>query len=132
MSMYRQIWLALILTTLLSLAGALLASTFSARSYLEDQLRMKNADNAASLALSLSQRKVDAIEIDLVVSALFDNGHYELIKVVDPHGKEIVSHTAMSTDFDAPLWFVHCLPLFSAPGQAQISNGWNQVGTITV
>lgn len=132
MSMYRQIWLALILTTLLSLVGALLASTISARNYLEEQLRMKNTDNAASLALSLSQRKVDAIEIDLAASAMFDNGHYELIKVVDPHGQEIVSHSATSDEFGAPLWFVHSLPLTSAPGTAQISNGWNQVGTITV
>lgn len=132
MSMYRQIWLALILTTLLSLVGALLASTFSARIYLEEQLRMKNADNAASLALSLSQHKSDPVEIDLTVSALFDNGHYELIKVVDPHGKEIASHAAANNAYDAPLWFVHWLPLYSAPGTAQISNGWNQVGTVTV
>lgn len=132
MSMYRQIWLALILTTLLSLVGALLASTLSARSYLEEQLRMKNADNAASLALSLSQRKVDAMEIELAVAALFDNGHYESINVVDPRGNEIAARTANSTEFDAPRWFVHAIPLFSAPGKAQISNGWNQVGTITV
>ena len=132
MSMYRQILLSLFLTTLLSLAGGLLASTLSARGYLEEQLRMKNADNAASLALSLSQRKVDAIEIELAVAALFDNGHYELIRVVDPHGKEIVSRSAIETGYDAPLWFVRCLPLASAPGQAQISNGWNQVGTITL
>jgi diguanylate cyclase (GGDEF)-like protein len=132
MSMYRQIWLALILTTLLSLAGALLASTLSARNYLEEQLRMKNTDNAASLALSLSQRKADAVEIDLAVSALFDNGHYESIKVVDPLGKEIAARAATSDEFDAPLWFVHALPLFSAPGMAQVSNGWNQVGTVTI
>ncbi|HEY8024221.1 MAG TPA: EAL domain-containing protein [Burkholderiaceae bacterium] len=132
MSMYRQIWLALILTTILSLAGGLLASTLSARSYVEEQLRMKNADNAASLALSLSEKKADAIEIELTVAALFDNGHYELIQVVDPHGREIVKRTAMSSGYDAPTWFVRCLPLFSAPGEAKISNGWNQVGTVTV
>jgi EAL domain-containing protein (putative c-di-GMP-specific phosphodiesterase class I)/GGDEF domain-containing protein len=132
MSMYRQIWLSLILTTVLSLVGGVLASTLSARGYVEEQLRMKNADNAASLALSLSQRKVDAVEIELTVAALFDNGHYESIRITDPHGKEMVSRTAISSEYDAPLWFVRCLPLFSAPGQAQISNGWNQVGTVTV
>ncbi len=132
MSMYRQIWLSLILTAVLSLAGGLLASTLSARSYLEDQLRMKNEDNAASLALSLNQQKADAMAIQLTVSALFDNGHYELIRVVDPNGKEIVAKKMMSTTYDAPLWFVRSLPLNSEPGHAQINNGWNQVGTVTL
>jgi len=132
MSMYRQIWLALILTTILSVAGGLLASTLSARGYVEEQLRMKNADTAASLALSLGQKKADPIEIELAVAAMFDNGHYELIQVVDPHGKEIVKRTAISNGYDAPLWFVRAIPLLSAPGEAQISNGWNQVGTVTV
>jgi EAL domain-containing protein (putative c-di-GMP-specific phosphodiesterase class I)/GGDEF domain-containing protein len=132
MSMYRQIWLSIILTAVLSLAGGLLASTLSARSYLEDQLRMKNEDNAASLALSLSQRKADAMEIQVTVAALFDNGHYELIRVIDPNGKEIVSKNATSNAYDVPSWFVHSLPLISEPGHAQINNGWNQVGTITL
>ncbi len=132
MSMYRQIWLSLILTAVLSLAGGLLASTLSARSYLEEQLRMKNEDNAASLALSLSQRKSDAMEINLTVSALFDNGHYDLIKVVDPMGREIVTKKTLTQSYDAPLWFVHSLPLISEPGHAQINNGWNQVGTVTL
>lgn len=132
MSMYRQIWLSLILTAVLSLAGGLLASTLSARSYLEDQLRMKNEDNAASLALSLSQRKADAMEIQLTVAALFDNGHYDLIRVVDPNGKDIVTKKTTEVSYDAPQWFVHSLPLISEPGHAQINNGWNQVGTITI
>lgn len=132
MSMYRQIWLSLILTAALSLAGGLLASTLSARSYLEDQLRIKNEDNAASLALSLSQRKADAMEIQLTVSALFDNGHYDLIRVVDPNGKDIVTKKSTETNYDAPLWFVHSLPLISEPGHAQINNGWHQVGTVTL
>jgi len=132
MSMYRQIWLSLILTAVLSLAGGLLASTLSARSYLEDQLRMKNEDNAASLALSLSQRKADAMEIQLTVAALFDNGHYDLIRVVDPNGKDIVIKKSTEVSYDAPLWFVHSLPLISEPGHAQINNGWNQVGTVTI
>jgi hypothetical protein len=59
MSMYRQLWLAIIVSMLLALVGSLLASLLSARSYLEQQLSMKNADNAAALALSLSQQNPD-------------------------------------------------------------------------
>lgn len=57
MSMYRQLWLAIIISTLLALGGSLLASTFSARGYLQSQLSIKNTDNAAALALALSQKQ---------------------------------------------------------------------------
>lgn len=130
--MYRQIWLSLILTALVSLAGGLLASTLSARSYLSDQLRSKNEDNAASLALSLSQRKADNMEIQLSVSALFDRGHYESIQVSDPSGAVIVSRKSSAEQFAVPDWFVRSLPLRSEPGRAQINNGWQQVGMIVV
>ncbi|TDK65485.1 bifunctional diguanylate cyclase/phosphodiesterase [Sapientia aquatica] len=132
MSMYRQIWLSLLLTAALSLAGGLLASTYSARGYLEDQLRIKNSDNAASLALSLGQHGQDPVDIKLAVAAMFDNGHYELIRVVDPHGVEVVARKANTEIYDAPMWFVNLVPLRSLPGEAQISNGWNQVGKVTI
>ena len=104
MSMYRQIWLSLLLTAALSLAGGLLASTYSARGYLEDQLRIKNSDNAASLALSLGQHGQDPVDIKLAVAAMFDNGHYELIRVVDPHGVEVFNNGGFHHALVASLW----------------------------
>lgn len=132
MSMYRQLWLAIILSMLLALAGSLLASLFSARAYLEQQLSMKNADNAAALALSLSQQQADAVPIELAVSALFDSGHYESILVRDPHGRPLVERLAPPGDAGAPEWFIDRLPIRAEPGEAQITNGWQQVGTVVL
>ncbi len=132
MSMYRQMWLAIFLSTLLALMGGLLASTLNARTYLSDQLNLKNNDNATALALALSQQNADTVMIELTVSALFDSGHYELIRVVDPLGKIIVERAASGAGQTVPAWFVDLLPLTVAPGQAQISNGWNQTGTLTL
>lgn len=132
MSMYRQLWLAIIISTLLALGGSLLASTFSARGYLQSQLSIKNTDNAAALALALSQSNPDAVSVELAVAALFDSGHYELIRVIDPMGKVIVERIAEIDELDAPAWFVRRLPITAAPGMAQISNGWKQFGTVTL
>lgn len=132
MSMYRQLLLAVIVSTLLALVGGLLGSTLNARSYLQEQLRMKNEDNAAVLALSLSQKTSDAVEVELTVAALFDSGHYELVRVIDPHGKVIVERIAPAGQFDAPEWFARLLPIRPTPGQARISNGWKQVGTVVL
>jgi len=132
MSMYRQLWLAIITSMLLALGGSLLASMLSARGYLQSQLSIKNTDNASALALSLSQNNPDAVTVELAVSALFDSGHYELIRIVDPLGKTLVERTAPLGDVGAPEWFVRRLPIRAVPGVAQISNGWKQFGTVTL
>jgi len=53
MSMYRKLWLTITLSMLVALGVSLFASLLNARDYLEEQLSMKNRDNAAALALAL-------------------------------------------------------------------------------
>ncbi len=132
MSMYRQLWLAIIVSTVLALCGSMLASMLSARSYLESQLSIKNTDNASALALSLSQGEPDKVMVELVVSSLFDGGHYERISVTDPAGAVMVERVAPESDQDAPRWFARVLPIRANPGMAQISSGWKQFGTVTL
>ncbi|MDR0441495.1 MAG: diguanylate cyclase, partial [Candidatus Accumulibacter sp.] len=132
MSMYRQLWLAIITSMLFALGGSLLASLLSARSYLETQLSQKNADNATVLALALTQGDIDVVSAELAISALFDSGHYELIRLVAPEGNTLVERLEDPDTLDAPGWFVQALPLRADPGQAQINDGWRQFGTITL
>lgn len=132
MSMFRQLWLAILASTLMALAGSLLVSMLSARSYLESQLSIKNTDNATALALSLSQSKPDDVMIELVVASLFDGGHYEVIKVTNPQGQTLVERVSTDTDLGAPAWFANLLPIRAQPGQAQISSGWSQLGVVTL
>ena len=99
MSMYRQLWLAIISAMLLALAGSLFASMLGARAYLESQLTLKNSDNATALALSLSQGEPDPVSVELTVSALFDSGHYRLIRVTDPSDRTIVERAAEAGTF---------------------------------
>ncbi|HAY27728.1 MAG TPA: GGDEF domain-containing protein, partial [Candidatus Accumulibacter sp.] len=132
MSMYRQFWLAIVTSMLLAFGGSLVASLLSARAYLEAELSIKNADNATALALAISLSKPDAAMVELSTAALFDSGRYELIRVVDPEGATLVEKSAIPDDPDAPEWFVQLLPIAAIPGTAQISSGWEQVGTLTV
>jgi diguanylate cyclase (GGDEF)-like protein len=130
--MYRQLWIAIVASTLIAFTGSLIASLASARIYLQEQLTMKNADNAATLALSLSLKKPDIVEVELAVSALFDGGHYESIRVVDPAGRPMIERVAPPGGHDVPAWFARSLPIRATPGEARISSGWQQLGTITL
>ena len=115
---------------MIALIGSLLASTIAARSYMQDQLALKNADNALALALTLSQQQPDEILVELAVSALFDSGHYEYIEVVDPQGIVMISRREQAAETGVPGWFMKILPINAAPGEAQLSGGWIQFGSV--
>lgn len=134
MSLIRQIWLLLLATLLLAFFGSFAVWMVSARGYLETQLRLKNADNAQSLALSLSQQKGDRTAIELTAAAMFDTGFYQRITMRDAAGRVVFSREA-DADAQAPQapgWFVHLVPVVSVPGVAQVSDGWRALGSVEV
>jgi diguanylate cyclase (GGDEF)-like protein len=134
MSLFRRIWLAVIALTIAAFAGSLLVNTFTARSYLEKQLYLKNLDNATALALSMSQfREKDPVTIELLVSAQFDTGHYQEIRLTDPAGTVLVERRQESVaDLGAPAWFVRLFPIQAKPGIAHVQDGWKQFGSISL
>lgn len=133
MSLFRQLWLAVIGLTVFAFVGSLLVSVFTARNYLEQQLYMKNLDNAAALALVLTQMPAkDPVLVELMVSAQFDTGHYQEIQLIDPKRQVIVARQYTGEDLGAPKWFVNLFPLEAAAGIAQVQDGWRQFGTLKV
>lgn len=132
MSMYRQLWLSIIASALIALGASLFASLMNARGYLEQQLSMKNRDNAAALALSLNQDNSTPEDVVLAVTAQYNSGQYEQIQVIDPNGHVLVERMDKGEIHGAPGWFMRLLPIDPAPGQARITSGWTQLGTVTV
>ncbi|WP_205204834.1 bifunctional diguanylate cyclase/phosphodiesterase [Azonexus hydrophilus] len=130
MSLFRQLWLAVIVSTLIAFVGSFAVSMMTARQYLEEQLAIKNNDNAASLALSMSQMEKDPVTLELQVAALFDSGQYARIQVRDPEGLTLIKKTSPAVSDDVPAWFARLFPIASRPGSAQISTGWTQFGTV--
>lgn len=132
MSLTKQLWLAIAAIMTLAFGISLMVSVWSAKSYLEDQLRLKNLDNANSLALSMSQIEKDPVLIELLLSAQFDIGHYKQIKLTSPTGKVMIDRVSDVVIDQVPAWFVSLIPLQTEPGIAQVQDGWRQYGTLTV
>lgn len=132
MSMYRQLLLAILITSLLALVGSVVTSALSTRSYLIEQLRVKNQDNASALALSLTQISNDALKVELAVSAQFDSGNYKLVRFTDPFGKVLVEKQADDLVAGVPPWFMRLLPIQIPAGNAKVSKGWTQLGNVTL
>jgi EAL domain-containing protein (putative c-di-GMP-specific phosphodiesterase class I)/GGDEF domain-containing protein len=135
MSLIKQLWIGIALLLLFTLGGTFVISLLSAKIYLQEQLRLKNIDNANTLALSMSQMDKDPVAIELFLTAQFDAGHYEYIIFNDPNKKPIVAHsfdTDLTQSDTAPAWFGKLAKLDAAPGIAQVQDGWQQYGTLLV
>ena len=132
MSLFRQLWLAVILVTLTSFIGSFAVSMLSTRSYLEQQLHRKNIDSANALALTLSQLSKDPVTIGLPIAAMFDSGQYEAISITSPDGKVIAERVQDRIDTPVPEWFIDFFPIRAEAGRAQISDSWMQFGVIKV
>ena len=130
MSLIKQLWLAIVVVMTIAFGGSMVVSVLSARHYLEQQLQVKNIDNATALALSLSQLAKDPVMIELQVSAQFDAGHYRFIRILSPAGQVLVERAFTGQLQGAPVWFTKMIPIQASPGQAQIQDGWKQFGTV--
>ncbi|MEE9332023.1 MAG: EAL domain-containing protein [Methylophilaceae bacterium] len=132
MSLIKQLWLAIILVMSLAFSASFVINTITSKQYLEQQLQMKNTDNAVSLALSISQMEKDPVAINLMISAQFDNGHYDFIRLTDPNNQLITERIYADTNESVPTWFKNLVNIAPNAGVAQIQDGWKQYGVISL
>ncbi len=132
MSLIKQLWLAILLIMALAFGASFIINTATSKNYLEQQLEMKNTDNAVSLALSISQMEKDAVGVNLMLSAQFDNGHYEYIRLTDPNNQLMTERVSEEKDNTVPRWFKKLIHISPNPGMAQIQDGWTQYGTLSL
>jgi EAL domain-containing protein (putative c-di-GMP-specific phosphodiesterase class I) len=130
MSLMRQVAWLVLGVVLAALVGAVGLSTVSAQKLMGTQLELKNADNAQALALALSQQRGDRELMKLLVSAQFDTGAYEFVRWRAATGEILFERSEAPRPGQAPAWFRALLPIQAAPGVAQLSNGWNAIGSV--
>ncbi|WP_280548344.1 MULTISPECIES: EAL domain-containing protein [unclassified Halomonas] len=132
MSLIKQLWLTIVVLLLLAFGGSLFIGISSSRAYIEQEVRIKNADNANALALTMSQMPKDPVTLELLVAAQFDTGHYRRVELRDPLGEIIEQRRAGEAIEDVPAWFVDLVRFEVPPGQAVVQDGWRQFGTLTL
>ncbi|MCL1824658.1 MAG: EAL domain-containing protein [Betaproteobacteria bacterium] len=148
MSLIKQLWIAIAVVTLLALGGSLVVSTLNARQYLEQQLNIKNSDNATVMSLAVSfllynnsdheKAKTASTDDDLkgivntMLSSQFDTGYYRQIRLVAPDDAVIADFHFDKPIENVPAWFVKLASIKEHPGVAHVQNGWHQFGMLTV
>lgn len=132
MSLVKQLWLIILGLLVLAFGGSLFIGVTSSHDYIEREIRLKNADNANALALTMTQMPKDDVTLELLVSAQFDTGHYRLIELRTPSGELIERRQAEAGIDGVPGWFVDVIDFDVPPGQAGIQDGWRQFATLTL
>jgi len=135
MSLLKQLLLSVSIAVIGILLGTLAFSIEGARSYLTEQLQNQSENAASSLALSLSQpANQDPVTRELLMAALFDTGQFSAIRLVSPDEQVLFEREKKAVDIAgrAPEWFAHLLPLPQPLAERSISDGWKQVGTLSV
>ncbi|MGS2742358.1 EAL domain-containing protein [Halomonas sp. LS-001] len=132
MSLIKQLWLTVVAILLLAFIGSLAISVTSSRHYIEQEVQIKNADNANALALSMTQLEKDPVTMELLIAAQFDTGHYRLIELRSPEGEIMFQREGEEYIGDVPQWFINLVSFDVSPGQAVIQDGWSQYGTLTL
>ena len=83
------------------------------------------------MAMSLSTLDKDPTVVALTLSAQFDTGHYQSIRLQGAEGAcSMKNHQTQAQD--VPLWFSRLIRFEIPVGVAQVQDGWNIYGTVYV
>jgi len=132
MSLYKQLWTAIFFLLSIVFGVVFLINGVSTSEYLEQQLSQKNNDDANALALSLSQQELDPVLIELQLAARLDQGNYKFIAFTDVNGDTLFQRENATLMSPRHEWLATLFPINAEIGQAEVSNGWNQFGTLTL
>lgn len=136
MTLYKQLWVAIIMALSMIYVGSLFVSSLSAQQYLEDQVSAHNQNYANFLALLLnsqcSQEICDDAHLSTWLTPPIDQGYILSIQVISPLGESLFANKAIEKAGQAPAWFKKTFPLKPRSGGVNIQSGWTALGELTL
>ncbi|BFM09170.1 LapD/MoxY N-terminal periplasmic domain-containing protein [Halioxenophilus aromaticivorans] len=130
MTLNKQLWISIVLIIFLNSGICFILIVDAIKDSLGEQLYLKNVDNANGLALVLTQSEKSVSNLELLIAAKFDSGHYSIIRLADEDDNDIVVLRGSEYETNVPSWFMRFGHFEVAPGVAQVSDGWSQFGTV--
>jgi EAL domain-containing protein (putative c-di-GMP-specific phosphodiesterase class I)/GGDEF domain-containing protein len=134
MSLSKQLLILISILFLLIFGVNLTLSINNTKTYLENESLTHAQDTATSLGLSLSpyMKFPQDPTVQAMISAVFDMGYYQEIRLIDPSGRELIALKNYNRPEGIPSWFIRLLHISPATAQSEISSGWTISGTVFV
>ncbi|MCB1644951.1 MAG: EAL domain-containing protein [Pseudomonadales bacterium] len=134
MTLLRQLMLVILLIYIVLFSANFVLTILDSRQYVEAQLTSHAQDTATSLAVSMTNALADndQANLDLLANAVFDRGYYQRMTLLDLDHKILLQRENPVLIDDVPAWFIELIDLPYPSGSAEIIQGWNQLGVLTV
>jgi diguanylate cyclase (GGDEF)-like protein len=132
MTLLTRLWLSVLTAMLIALLGSFAFTLSTARDYLSQQLFAQGTDAAAALALSLSRQGADPAAATVLVSALFDGGHFERVAYRDAQGRVVAERLNRAPTPEVPTWFANLFPFEARTGAHDVTARWTPAGQVEV
>lgn len=122
---------SLILLLLLASIGLSLSNF---RDYISGQLADHAQDGATALGMSLSHAidGRDPVASSSLIDAAFDSSRYLSVQYLDSSENTIAGRVAPLSNMGVPGWFVRLANIPLTEGRAEVTRGWQLLGTIRV
>ena len=135
MSIRRQLAVCIGLLMLFIMGGNLLINIKQLQSHYEQQLKARADETVTTLSLSMTQaaQTADDAQLRSMLDVVFDRGHFSEIRFDYVDSNKAISRIA-PPDFapDVPKWFRNWMSLRAGIASAHVSQGWHQLGDLTV
>ncbi|TVP93356.1 MAG: EAL domain-containing protein [Pseudomonadaceae bacterium] len=126
-------WIAIGFLVAIMFSSSMALSFFAAKSYLEEQLALKNVDNANMLALTLGHGNKDLELMEMFLLAQFDLGHYQRLELYSAQGESLFNlRPERPEQGQVPAWFQRLISFNVPAGSALVSSGWQPLGRLEV
>lgn len=135
MTLRRQLSLMASALILILLTGNLFVTLTNSSSYFQQQLNARAYDAATSLALSMSNAVADGdkVKLERMIDVLFDRGFFSEITLQLTDGSQLQRHAQHATQHKpAPDWFIAMVDLSIIAAQADVTQGWQRLGSLSV
>lgn len=133
MSIRRQLALYIGCLMLLVFVGNLWLNIQNFKHNFESQLQARADETVTTFALSLSHsaQAKDNATLKSMVDVLFDRGYFSLVRFEYAASSETIERASL-VSIDVPSWFQTWMKLQPGYAQAEVLDGWQQLGQISL
>ena len=136
MTLYKQLWIAIVILLSIIFVGSVYTSSMSAQQYMERSVSGHNQNYANFLALLLNNdcavEICDKAHLETWLKPPMDQGYIRTIKLVDPMDEVLFDDQAPEKPGTAPNWFKSLFPIDPTPGTVSIQAGWTPLGDLSL
>ena len=136
MTLYKQLWIAIVILLSVIFIGSVFTSSMSAQQYMEKSVSGHNQNYANFLALLLNNdcaiEICDRAHLETWLKPPMDQGYISTITLVSPLDEILFDDLAPEAPGTAPDWFKSLFPIAPTPGTVSIQAGWTPLGDLVL